>query len=476
MRPPRLRKNPLLNRKPLRLRKTVSKIRENIPPHDDELERAALGSLLADDQAIDAARQNHLRHEDFYSRAHQRIFEAISALDVHNLTPDIQTVIQELKQSGKLDEAGGAAYVSSLTSVVPSSANIEYYIQSVLDHSLRRSLLRVASEIGVTAYDESMKSHEILDKVEENIYKLRDERQAFPYKKLSEVLVPTFDRIEEVYRTKKALTGIPTGFDRLDEMTTGFQPADFIIIGARPSVGKTALALNMAAHIAFNDKIPIAFFSLEMTDKSLADRLISSAAQVDGNKMRSGHITLDDFRRMRDTLGIFCEAPFYIAEIPNKELHELRSQARKLRSKEGVQIIFIDYIGLIVHENSRLPRHDQIGEISRSLKGLARELNIPIVALCQLNRDTEKTGYGQQPTLANLRDSGSIEQDADLVLFLHRKPPSKDKKGGEDEPITNIEGIPTELIIAKQRNGPVGMIDLMLQAKYTRFIPVEKGH
>ena len=454
----------------------MSKLRDNVPPHDDELERAALGSLLADDQAIDAARQNHLKQGDFYSRAHQRIFETICALDDCNLTPDIQTVIQELKQNGKLDEAGGAAYVSSLTSVVPSSANIEYYIQSVLDHSLRRSLLRVASDIGVAAFDESMESYEILDKVEKSVYELRDERQAFPYKKLNEVLLPTFDKIEEVYKTKKALTGIPTGFEKLDEMTTGFQPADFIIVGARPSVGKTALALNMAAHIALKNNIPIAFFSLEMTDMSLAQRLISSAAQVDGNKMRSGHITSDDFRRIRDTLGIFVEAPFFIVEIPNKELHELRSQARKLRSKEKVEIIFIDYIGLIVHENSKLPRHEQIGEISRSLKGLARELDIPIVALCQLNRDMEKTGHGQQPTLANLRDSGSIEQDADLVMFLHRKPPSKDKKGGEDEPISNIEGIPTELIIAKQRNGPVGFIDLMLQAKYTRFVPVEKDH
>ncbi|MDR2575207.1 MAG: replicative DNA helicase, partial [Treponema sp.] len=330
----------------------MAKLKENIPPHDDELERAALGSLLADDQAIDAARQNHLRQGDFYSRAQPKIFETICALDDHNLTPDIQTVIQDLKQNGKLDEAGGAAYVASLTSVVPSSANIEYYIQSVLDHSLRRSLLRVASEIGVAAYDESLESHEILDKVEESVYKLRDERQAFPYKKLSEILLPTFEKIEEVYKTKKALTGIPTGFDKLDEMTTGFQPADFIIIGARPSVGKTALALNMAAHIAFKNNIPIAFFSLEMTDMSLAQRLISSAAQVDGTKMRSGYITSDDFRRMRDTLGVFYNAPFYIVEIPNKELHELRSQARKLRSKEGVQIIFIDYIGLIVHENS----------------------------------------------------------------------------------------------------------------------------
>ena len=450
----------------------MAKIRDQTPPHDDELERLALGSMLFDAEAVDSAKHNHLKEGDFYSRAHQRIYEAISSLDNNNLRPDIQTVIQELRQSGKLDEAGGAAYVSSLTSVIPSSANIEYYVQSVLDHSLRRALLRVASEIGVAAFDDSRESPEILDDVEKQIFDLRDERQAFSYSRIKDVLLPTFNKIEEVYRTKKPLTGISTGFDRLDEMTTGFQPSNFIVIGARPSIGKTALALNMAAHIASRDRIPVAFFSLEQPDIDLAQRLISSSAQVDGNKMRSGYLTLDDFRRIRDTLGVLYEIPFYIVDVPNMRLLDLRSQARKLRAKEKVEIIFVDYLGLISHENNSLPRHEQISDISRSLKGLARELKIPIVVLCQLNREMERTGHGMPPTLANLRDSGSIEQDADLVMFLHRRPPGK----GEDDKKPSGEGYPTELIVAKQRNGPIGMIELMLQAKFTRFVTVEKEH
>ena len=451
----------------------MAKAHDKTPPHDDELERAALGSMLFDADATDAAIQNHLRAGDFYSLAHQRIFDAILNLDGRGLRSDIQTVIQELKQNGKLDAAGGAAYVSSLTTVIPSSANIEYYLDSVLDHSLRRALLRVASEIGVSAYDESRNSPEILEEIEQRIFELRDNRQAFSYNKIDEVLTRTIDKIDEAYRTKKTLTGIPTGYDRLNEMTSGFQPSDFVIIGARPSIGKTALALNMAAHIAFKHHIPVAFFSLEMSDVALAQRLISSEAKVDGKNLRSGYLSSDDFRNILSVSGKMNEAPFYIVDMPNMKLLDLRSQARKLRSQEKVEIIFVDYLGLIGHENNSLPRHEQISEISRSLKSLARELKIPIVVLCQLNREMERTGQGQPPTLANLRDSGSIEQDADLVLFLHKRPP-KSKKDGEPEPVSH-EGYPTELIIAKQRNGPVGVIELMLQSKYAFFAPLEKA-
>ncbi|MCL2128482.1 MAG: replicative DNA helicase, partial [Treponema sp.] len=443
------------------------------PPHDDELERAALGSMLFDADAVDAAVRNHLREGDFYSRAHQRIFEAVRGLDGKSLRPDIQTVVQELKQGGKLDEAGGASYIASLTSVIPSSANVEYYIQSVLDHSLRRALLRVASEIGVSAYDESRTSTEILDKVEQGIFDLRDRRQAFSYNNIGEVLARTIDKIDEAYRTKKALTGIPTGFEKLNKMTSGFQPSDFVVIGARPSIGKTALALNMAAHIAFTHHIATAFFSLEMSEIALAQRLISSEAKVDGNSLRSGYLSSDDFRNILDVSGRMNEAPFYIVDMPNMNLLDLRSQARKLRAREKVEVIFVDYLGLIGHENNALPRHEQISEISRSLKSLARELKIPIIVLCQLNREMERTGQGQPPTLANLRDSGSIEQDADLVLFLHRKP-LKSKDDATNPPAVHPDGFPTDLIVAKQRNGPVGMVELMLQSKYACFIPVEK--
>ena len=454
----------------------MAQTRDLTPPHDDELERLTLGSMLFDIDAVDAAIDNHLLEGDFYTRAHQRIFETILNLRKGKFHPDIQTVVQELKQNGKLDEAGGASYVSSLTSLIPTSANIELYVQRVLDHSLRRALLHVASEIGVEAYDVSRNSPEILEEIEQRIFELRDNRQAFSYNKIGNVLARTIDKIDEAYRLKKVVTGIPTGFEKLDEMTSGFQMSDFVVIGARPSIGKTAIALNMAAHIAFRQKFPTAFFSLEMSDVALTQRLISSEAGVDGNKLMSGYISSEDFRNILHVSGKMNEAPFFIADMPNMKLLDLRSQARKLCAKEGVQIIFVDYLGLIGHENNLLPRHEQISEISRSLKSLARELKIPVIVLCQLNREMERTGQGQPPTLANLRDSGSIEQDADLVLFLHRKPPKKTKDDETEAEANPGDGIPTQLIIAKQRNGPVGTIDLMYKTKYTRFIPLEKEH
>jgi replicative DNA helicase len=229
----------------------------------------------------------------------------------------------------------------------------------------------------------------------------------------------------------------------------------------------------MAAHIAFKHRRPTAFFSLEMSDIALAQRLISSEARVDGKNLRSGFLSSDDFRNILSVSGRMNEAPFYIVDMPNMKLLDLRSQARKLRAQEKVEIIFVDYLGLIGHENNSLPRREQIPEISRSLNSLARELKIPVVVLCQLNREMERTGQGQPPTLANLRDSGSIEQDADLVLFLHKRPPKAKKDGGEEEK-ASLEGYPTELIIAKQRNGPVGVIDLVLQSKYALFAPLDK--
>jgi len=454
----------------------MANARETTPPHDDELERAALGSMLFDAEAVEAARESRLEPGDFYSRAHHWIYRAICGLGDRDLRADIQTVIHELKALGKLDEAGGAAYVSSLTSVIPSGANIEYYVRSVQDHSLRRALLKVASEIGARAYDESRDSLEILDGVEERVFALRGKKQAFTYSKISDVLLRTFDKIEEVYRTKKPLTGLTSGFADLDRMTDGFQPSDFVIIAARPSVGKTALALNMLAHIAFSERRPAAFFSLEMSDELLSTRLISSETLVEGKKLKTGYMTSEDFRRIIDKIGGISDASLFIVDAPNMDFLELRSQARKLRAKEGVEIIFIDYLGLIGHQNKSLPRHEQMSEISRNLKSLARELKIPIVVLCQLNRETERAGHGAEPTLANIRDSGSIEQDADVVMFLHKKPPPKDKKEGEAAAQEVPEGcVPTELIIAKQRNGPTGRVELMMQSRYTRFVPLAKA-
>jgi replicative DNA helicase len=448
----------------------MAQSRDKTPPHDDELERAALGSVLQDHEALRSAMEQHLQVEDFYSRANQRVFDAVKILDGKGLRPDIQTVVQELKQQGKLDEAGGADYVASLTSVISSAANIDYYAQAVKNYSLRRALLRVASEISVKACDESKEAGEILEEVQQRIFDLSDNRQTLSFHKIGEVLHRTIDIIDNVYKSKKPITGIPSGFEKLDMMTSGFQTSDFIVIGARPSVGKTALALNMASNMAFAKKIPIAFFSLEMSDVALTQRLISSEARVEGNKLRSGYLTPPDFHEILKVSGYMHEAPFYIVDMPNMKLLDLRSQARRLRSQQQIEIMFVDYLGLIGHENNSLPRYEQISEISRSLKQLAREIKIPVIVLCQLNREAQ----WEVPTLANLRDSGSIEQDADLVLFLHRDV-KKGKKNEEEEKLPQ-DVIPTELIVAKQRNGPVGAIKLELRSRFAKFLPLSKEH
>jgi len=445
-------------------------IKDKTPPHDDELEQAALGSMLADSEAVSAAIQFHLNFNDFYSRANSRIFEAVMSLDSKGLRPDIQTVVQELKQMGKLDEAGGASYVSSLTTVIPSSANIEYYAQMVKNYSVKRSLLSVASEIGVEVYDESKEAAEILEDVQRTIFKLSDERQVFTSRKISEVLKETILILDNVMKSKNPITGISTGFEKLDQLTSGFQREEFIVIGARPSVGKTALALNMASNMAFHQKIPTAFFSLEMSNIALAQRIISSEAKVQAQNLRSGFLSTGDYKKIVDVMSLLYEGPFYIVDIPNMDLLSLRTQARKLRSQQNVEIIFVDYLGLIAYENSKLQRFEQISNISRALKSLARELHIPIVVLCQLNRDAQ----WETPTLANLRDSGSIEQDADLVLFLNREQPKKTKKDKEEEKPVSFDRIPTDLIIAKQRNGPTGVVKLEMNAKYAKFEPPEK--
>jgi len=445
-------------------------IRDKTPPHDDELEQATLGSLLSDNETVSAAIQMHVRADDFYSRANSRIYEAVMSLDGKGLRPDIQTVVQELKQMGKLDEAGGASYVSSLTTVIPSGANIDYYAQMVKNYSIKRSLLRVASKIAVNAYDESKDSREALEEVQQSIFELTDDRQVFSARKIREVLKETIDMIETAMKQKNSITGIPSGFDKLDQMTSGFQRDEFIIIGARPSVGKTAIALNMAAHMAFHKKIPTAFFSLEMSDKALVYRLISSEASVRMQNLRGGFLSADDYRKVVNIMSVLYDSPFYIVDMPNMKLLDLRTQARKLKSQQQVEIIFVDYLGLIGHENGAMPRYEQISEISRSLKSLARELHIPIVVLCQLNRDAQR----EAPTLANLRDSGSIEQDADLVLFLNREPPKKSRKEKEEEPQQILEQIATDLIVAKQRNGPTGVVKLELVAKFAKFAPISK--
>ncbi|MFP3041935.1 replicative DNA helicase [Treponema primitia] len=441
-----------------------------VPPHNDEAEQASLGAMLLDEDAITTVIQ-YIRPDDFYSNANRRVYSAILGLFNQGRKADIITVTEELRKVGDLDLSGGPSYVASLTNVVPSSANVDYYAKIVQDCSLRRSLIRVAGEVSVKSYDESQESRVILEETQQRIFDLTEDRKTLSFKSAKEIIPEAIKTIEKLYNAKDAYTGVPTGFEELDSMTSGFQPAELIIIGARPSVGKTALALTMAANMSINNKgrkIPTAFFTLEMSDMALMQRLISSEANIESNKIRSGLLKPSDFHSLMTAAGTIYEAPLYIVDMPNMKLLDLRAQARRLRVQQKVEIIFIDYLTLIGSDNYQLQRHEQIAEISRSLKSLARELNIPIVALSQVRRDAE----GKRPNLSDIRESGSIEQDADVVMFLHRERES-DKKSNERE---NSDIAHTELIIAKQRNGPVGTVEIVFLPRFTKFAPMTREH
>ena len=434
-------------------------LKDRIPPHNEEAEQATLGALLLDDDAVSTAIR-YLRPDDFYSNSNRRVYRAILNLSNLGRKADIITVIEQLRQDGDLDVSGGPSYIASLTNVVPTSANIDYYAQIVQDCSIRRTLLKISSDISARSFDESNESRMIVEEAQKQIFELTDNRQSLTFKSAKEIIPKTIEAIERLYNTKDAFTGVPSGLTDLDSMTSGFQKSELIIIGARPSVGKTALALTMAAHTSIKEKIPTAFFTLEMSDMALMQRLISSEARIESEKIRTGLLKPSDFHSLMEAAGRIYEAPLYIVDMPNMKLLDLRAQARRLRAQQKVEIIFVDYLTLISSENYQIPRHEQIAEISRSLKSLARELDIPVVALSQVRRDAE----GKRPTLSDIRESGSIEQDADVVMFLHRDRETDKKVDGE-----RSRAIATELIIAKQRNGPVGTVDIVFLPSYTKF-------
>jgi replicative DNA helicase len=434
-------------------------LKGRIPPHNNDAERATLGAVLLDPEALGRVIA-FIRPDDFYKSGHTRIFQAILALSDRGEELDLITVTHELKSRGELDRVGGAGYISSLTSSVPTSANVEYYARIVREMSVRRKLMRIAEEIVLEAGLDSNESRKVIEEAERKIFEITDSNQTSNYKKAGEIIGKTVAAIERLYQTKESFTGIPCGLPALDNMLSGFQDAEFIVIGARPSVGKTALALTMAANISLRNKIPAGFFTLEMSDMHLMQRLIASEARIGSQTIRTGMLKPSDFKSLTDAAGLIYDAPLWINDTPNIKLLDLRAQARRMVSQQGVRIIFIDYLTLISPETQDIPRHEQIAEVSRSLKALARELNIPVVALSQVSRDSE----GKRPTLANIRESGSIEQDADVVIFLHRERGTE--QHDRDESHNLVE---TELVVAKQRNGPVGTIKVAFVPRYTKF-------
>ena len=437
---------------------STASLKDKIPPHNLEAEQATLGAVLLDWDAVGSVIV-HLRSESFYSLQHQTIFKAILSLYNKGQRGDILTLTEELRQTGQLDAAGGVAYVASLPDHVPTSSNVEYYAQLVKDDFNRRELIKISSTAISEAHDDTKPSRTTLEDTQNKLFTLAESDQSQRLLTMLELIPDTFSIIEKHLDNQDAYTGIPSGFAALDTMTSGFQNSEMIIIGARPSMGKTALALSMIQHIAIQKNIPTGFFSLEMSYTQIGQRLISQVARISGSKIRSGMLTQADFQRLQDAAGLCYDAPLVVADTPNMKMLDLRAMARKMKQQYQVKIIFIDYIGLITSENfsSNTPRHEQVSEISRSLKSLARELNVPIVALCQVSRDSE----GKEPTLANLRDSGSIEQDADVVMFIHRERKATDDDGNG--------AIDAKILLAKQRNGPIGNVDLIFLPQYAKF-------
>ena len=428
-------------------------LKDKVLPHNLEAEQAVLGAFLLDWDAL-SDNVSTLQGDRFYSYQNRLIFETMVSLFRQNIHGDAMALISELTKIGKLQEAGGAAYVAALTDTVPTSANVDYYVKIVLDLATRRDLIKIGEEIKADSSDFSRESRYVIEDTEKKIFSLSERNETVKIHD-AKTLMDEGLRLIEARFNQQGFSGIESGFGKLDTMTSGFQNSEFIIIGARPSIGKTAMALSMMEHLCVGKKIPCGFFSLEMSHHMIAQRLLSMESNVSGGKLRSGMLSMADFQKLQDAAGRIYSAPLYIVDQPNMQLLDVRAMSRRMVVDKKVKIIFIDYIGLVSTENSSAPVYEQQSEVSRSLKALARELDIPVVALCQVARDAE----GNEPNLAQLRGSGSIEQDADVVMFLHRE------RSRSEEPTQEAK-----LIVAKQRNGPTGDVELMYLPSYTKFV------
>ncbi len=433
---------------------------ERVPPQNVEAERAVIGGVLLEPEAATRAVEI-VAPEAFYRPAHARIFRAIISLFTRREPIDVMTLSEELGKSGDLEAVGGIAALTDLVDSTPSAANIEHYARIVLDKYILRQLIRASTEIAEDAYAASRDADTILDASEQKIFKISESRVSQGFIHIKEILKERFDEIQRVHETRMSITGLSTGFVDLDKYTAGFHPSDLVIIAGRPSMGKTSFALNIAQHVGLVEHSAVAIFSLEMSKELLVQRLLCSEAQVDAQKVRRGFTSAKDIERLTNAAGLLGDAPIFIDDTPAISTLDMRARARRLKSEHDIALVIIDYLQLARCSERSENRQQEISSISRSLKALAKELAIPVIALSQLSRAVEARGGDRRPMLSDLRESGAIEQDADLVLFLYRPefydPDDPDKQGK------------AELIIGKQRNGPTGVVPLVFEKTYTRF-------
>ena len=440
---------------------------DRVPPQNVEAERAVLGGVLLDPEAATHAVEI-VSAEAFYRPAHARIFRAIVALFTRREPIDVMTLSEELGKAGDLETVGGIAALTDLVDSTPSAANIEHYARIVLDKYILRQLIRASTEIAEEAYAAGREADAILDASEQKIFRISESRVSQGFIHIKEILKERFDEIQRVHETRMSVTGLPTGFVDLDALSAGFHPSDLVIIAGRPSMGKTSFALNIAQHVALVEHRAAAIFSLEMSKELLVQRLLCSEAQVDAQKVRRGFTSAKDIERLTNAAGLLGDAPIFIDDTPAISTLDMRARARRLKSEHDIALVIIDYLQLARCSERAENRQQEISSISRSLKALAKELSIPVIALSQLSRAVESRGGDRRPMLSDLRESGAIEQDADLVLFLYRPefyaPDDPDKQGK------------AELIIGKQRNGPTGIVPLVFEKTYTRFHSAAREH
>ena len=433
------------------------------PPHDIEAEQAVIGSMLTDQAAVYAAIER-LKPEDFYREDNKQIYTAI--LNIYNKAEpiDIITLKAELSSMGKLDAVGGLEYIVELPEKVPTTANVDRYIKIVEEKSLLRNLIRAANEILSSGYAQEDDVENIVDRAEKKIFDVMQKKSQKGYTTIKDVLVESFTKLEELYNQKEHITGVPTGFAELDKKTAGLHGSELILIAARPAMGKSAFALNIGSYAATRANVPVAIFSLEMSKEQVGNRILCSEALVDSNNVRTGELNDEELGKLAETSGELSQAPIYIDDTPGISVMEIRAKCRKLKLEKNIGLVIIDYLQLIQGSGKTSSREQEIAEISRSLKILAKEIEVPVIALSQLSRAVEARP-DHRPMLSDLRESGSIEQDADIVMFLYR-----DDYYNEDSEKKNI----AEVIIAKQRAGSTGTVDLAWLGKYTKFANLEK--
>ncbi len=431
-----------------------------MPPQNLEAERSVLGGILLDNQVINAVLEV-INAADLYSEAHKKIFRAISEIYDRNEPVDLITLSSFLTDRNQLTQIGGMTYLASLVDNVPSSANAAHWAKIIREKAVIRQLISAANNILAKSYETGAEIDEILDRAEHSIFEISENKIKPSFSLIRGIIKESFKTIEALYARKELVTGVPTGFLKLDDLTSGFQKSDLIIIAGRPAMGKTAFALNIAQHVALETALPVAVFSLEMSKEQLSMRLLSSEARVDSQRLRKGFLGETDWPKLTTAAGRLSEAPIYIDDTAAIMVLEMKAKARRLKAEAGLGLIVVDYIQLMRSGMSKDSREQEISEISRSLKALAKELNVPVIALSQLNRKVEDR-TNRRPQMADLRESGAIEQDADVIIFIYR-----DEVYNKDE--NNPDKGIAEIIIGKQRNGPQGVVKLAFLDKYTRF-------